>query len=145
MLIFDDDDDADDGDDDLEIDRIRPKQRAPNKTHINIYSSAFVFSNVYTRKISHTVKIMCITIYIISCIRKMHTNTIYYIKYDLIILNYINSIIYIIWNINQWPMSPISRPQNVPRVKTKHQLKRQILHVTLSWGIIPQIKTSKRT
>ena len=25
----------------------------------------------------------------------MHTNTIYYIKYDLIILNYINSIIYI--------------------------------------------------
>ena len=108
MLIFDDDDadaddgddddaDADDGDDDdLEIDRIRPKQRTPNKTHINIYSSVFVFSNVYTRKISHTVKIMCITIYIILCIRKMHTNTIYYIKYDLIILNYINSIIYII-------------------------------------------------
>ena len=53
MLIFDDDDDADaDDDDDLEIDRIRPKQRTPNKTHINIYSSAFVFSNVYTRKIS---------------------------------------------------------------------------------------------
>ena len=71
MLIFDDDDDADadaddgDDDDDLEIDRIRPKQRTPNKTHINIYSSAFVFSNVYTRKISHTVKIMCITIYIL--------------------------------------------------------------------------------
>ena len=66
MLIFDDDDDdaadadASDDDDDLEIDRIRPKQRTPNKTHINIYSSAFVFSNVYTRKISHTVKIMCI-------------------------------------------------------------------------------------
>ena len=84
-------------------------------------------------------------IYIILCIRKMHTNTIYYIKYDLIILNYINSIIYIIWNINQWPMSPISRPQNVPRVKTKHQLKRQNLHKTSSWGTIPQIKTSKRT
>ena len=26
------------------------------------------------------------------------------------------------------PVSPISRPQNIPRVNTKHQLKRQKLH-----------------
>ena len=51
MLIFDDDDDADadaDAGDDLEIDRIRPKQRTPNKTHINIYIQARLCSQMCT-------------------------------------------------------------------------------------------------
>ena len=43
------------------------------------------------------------------------------------------------------PVSPISRPQNIPRVNTKHQLKRQKLHRKSSQTTVSQIKTSKRT